>query len=205
MAISKIILNGVTQMDLTGDTVVADKLLSSYTAHGADGEPITGTSTAIVPSGTKSITANGTGIDVAQYASVDVAVSGASPVKTKTGTYKPTQTYNTTGNRAICTMSDIGFTPSRFILELDDKANTAKTQYMIVHTAYHLMGSGKAPARITIKYSNSSGTLSITQSAASWTTQSNAFLYTDGTTVYFRTTSSYILSANVIYMWTAYE
>lgn len=76
MAISKIILNGVTQMDLTGDTVAADKLLSAYTAHGADGEPITGTSTAIVPSGTKSITENGTGIDVAQYASVDVAVSG---------------------------------------------------------------------------------------------------------------------------------
>ena len=43
MAISKIILNGVTQMDLTGDTVVADKLLQSYTAHGADGEPIVGT------------------------------------------------------------------------------------------------------------------------------------------------------------------
>ena len=49
MAISKIILNGVTQMDLTGDTVVADKLLQSYTAHGADGEPIIGTSTAIIP------------------------------------------------------------------------------------------------------------------------------------------------------------
>ncbi len=41
----------------------------------------------IIPSGTKSITANGTGIDVAQYASVDVAVSGASPVKTATGTF----------------------------------------------------------------------------------------------------------------------
>lgn len=32
----------------------------------------------IIPSGTKSITANGTGIDVTQYASVDVAVSGTS-------------------------------------------------------------------------------------------------------------------------------
>lgn len=87
MAISKIILNGVAQMDLTGDTVVADKLLQSYTAHGADGEPITGTSTAIVPAGTKSITQNGTGIDVTAFASVDVAVSGATPVKTATGTF----------------------------------------------------------------------------------------------------------------------
>lgn len=42
MAISKIILNGVTQMDLTQDTVAADKLVQSYTAHGADGLSITG-------------------------------------------------------------------------------------------------------------------------------------------------------------------
>lgn len=43
MAIAKIVLNGVTQMDLTGDTVEADKILSSYTAHKKDGTQITGT------------------------------------------------------------------------------------------------------------------------------------------------------------------
>lgn len=43
MAISKIILNGVTQMDLTSDTVAAENLISPNTAHGADGEPIVGT------------------------------------------------------------------------------------------------------------------------------------------------------------------
>ena len=43
MAISKIILNGVTQMDLTQDTVAAGNLISPNTAHGADGEPIIGT------------------------------------------------------------------------------------------------------------------------------------------------------------------
>lgn len=43
MAFSKIILNGVTQMDVTQDTVAADKLLTGYTATGADGEKITGT------------------------------------------------------------------------------------------------------------------------------------------------------------------
>lgn len=42
MAISKIILNGVIQMDLTQDTVAADKLVQSYTAHGADGLLVTG-------------------------------------------------------------------------------------------------------------------------------------------------------------------
>ena len=43
MAISKIILNGVTQIDLTSDTVAANNLISPNTAHGADGEPVVGT------------------------------------------------------------------------------------------------------------------------------------------------------------------
>lgn len=37
MAISKIILNGVTQMNVTQDTVASNNLLSGYTATGADG------------------------------------------------------------------------------------------------------------------------------------------------------------------------
>ena len=41
--ISKVIYGNQTLMDLTGDTIVADKLLTGYTAHGADGAPITGT------------------------------------------------------------------------------------------------------------------------------------------------------------------
>lgn len=43
MANSKIIFGGETLIDLTSDTVKADKLLKNYTAHGADGELITGT------------------------------------------------------------------------------------------------------------------------------------------------------------------
>ena len=43
MAKSKIIYAGETLIDLTSDTVKEDKLLRGYTAHGADGEPITGT------------------------------------------------------------------------------------------------------------------------------------------------------------------
>lgn len=45
MANSKIIFNGKTLIDLTQDTVVADKLLTGHTAHGADGEVVTGTCT----------------------------------------------------------------------------------------------------------------------------------------------------------------
>jgi hypothetical protein len=43
MAISKVVYGGNTLIDLTGDTVKADKLLKGYKAHGADGEVINGT------------------------------------------------------------------------------------------------------------------------------------------------------------------
>lgn len=42
MAISKVIYGGQTLIDLTADTVVADKLLVGYKAHGADGEIVEG-------------------------------------------------------------------------------------------------------------------------------------------------------------------
>ena len=43
--VSKVIYGGQTLIDLTADTVVANKLLYGYTAHGADGEQITGSCT----------------------------------------------------------------------------------------------------------------------------------------------------------------
>lgn len=43
MAISKVIYGGETLIDLTADTIKKDKILKGYTAHGADGEAITGT------------------------------------------------------------------------------------------------------------------------------------------------------------------
>lgn len=42
MAVNKVIYGDQTLMDLTGDTVTADKLLSGATAHNASGEQITG-------------------------------------------------------------------------------------------------------------------------------------------------------------------
>lgn len=46
MANSKVVLsNGTVLIDLTADTVDASHLLSGYTAHGADGEAITGACT----------------------------------------------------------------------------------------------------------------------------------------------------------------
>lgn len=107
MAISKIILNGVTQMDVTGDTVTAATLMSPKTAHGADGVQITGTAVEKTLT-TKSITANGTynaSSDNADgYSSVTVNVSGGAS-NIVTGTFKGTTTgaamdvtLNYTGN-----------------------------------------------------------------------------------------------------------
>lgn len=75
MAISKIILNGVTQIDLTQDTVTTNNLITPNTAHGANGEAITGSaSQGITPTGTLNITENGT-YDVTNYASAVVSIS----------------------------------------------------------------------------------------------------------------------------------
>lgn len=45
MGVSKVIINGVTRVDLTDDTVAANKLLSGYIATAADGNEVTGTIT----------------------------------------------------------------------------------------------------------------------------------------------------------------
>ena len=45
MATSKVIYGGKTLIDLTADTIVEDKLLKGYTAHGADGEVVNGSCT----------------------------------------------------------------------------------------------------------------------------------------------------------------
>lgn len=45
MGINKVVYGGKTLIDLTGDTVTADKLLEGVTAHGKDGEVVTGACT----------------------------------------------------------------------------------------------------------------------------------------------------------------
>lgn len=97
---NKITLDGTTLMDISDTTIVASDVPTGKVFYGADGNRGTGTSTAIVPSGTKSITENGTGIDVAQYASVNVAVP--------TGTSKNVQVVQGTTRTTSSTMTAIG-------------------------------------------------------------------------------------------------
>ena len=46
MAVSKVIYNGTTLIDLTGDTIAADKILTGYVGHNNKGERIVGTASA---------------------------------------------------------------------------------------------------------------------------------------------------------------
>ena len=73
MAISKIILNGVTQMDVTQDTVASNNLLSGYTATKNDGTKVSGSYVPpSAPIGNIDITHAGQ-TDVTNYATATVA------------------------------------------------------------------------------------------------------------------------------------
>jgi hypothetical protein len=101
MANSKIIYYGEVLMDLTADTVKEDKLLKGYTAHGADGEPITGKCT--YDADTQDATATDAEILTNKSAYVrGVKINGKMPnngsvdgsISTKTGKYTVPQGYH---------------------------------------------------------------------------------------------------------------
>lgn len=101
MAVSKVVYGGNTLIDLTSDTVVADKLLKGYKAHGADGEVINGTCE--FDANTQDATASDTEILAGETAYVrgnkvagkmknNGAVAGK--ISTKDGTYTVPQGYH---------------------------------------------------------------------------------------------------------------
>lgn len=58
MGVSKVVYGGNTLIDLTGDTITPDKMLSGTTAHGKDGEPLVGSCGYDVDSGDATIQAS---------------------------------------------------------------------------------------------------------------------------------------------------
>lgn len=101
MAVSKVIYGGETLIDLTADTVTPEKILKGITAHGANGEPITGSceydantqdATATASEILKSKTAYNKGVKVTGTMPNNGAVTGT--ISTKTGTYIVPQGYH---------------------------------------------------------------------------------------------------------------
>ena len=101
MAISKVIYGGNTLIDLTADTVVAEKMLKGYTAHGANGEPVVGTCE--FDANTQDATASDTEILINKTAYVKgTKKTGKMPnngavvgkISTKTGVYTVPQGYH---------------------------------------------------------------------------------------------------------------
>lgn len=128
-------------------------------------------------------------------------------VKVKAGTFTPSETYNTTGNRLIVSLANIGFTPTKFVLQLADLASVNATQYAVIESSYEKCGDGNTPyyLRKTVRYSNTSGTIGANISTTAWTTQTNYYLYNDSTNIYLRTTNTFVLLKDKVYRWIAYE
>lgn len=101
MAVSKVVYGGKTLIDLTGDTVTGDKLLKGATAHGKDGEVITGVctfdvdsndATAAVAEALKGKTAYARGKKLVGTMPNNGAVTGT--IKTLTESYVIAQGYH---------------------------------------------------------------------------------------------------------------
>ena len=104
MAVNKVIMNTVDGenilIDLTSDTVTADKLAKGYTAHDASGNPITGTMESgsggipsVITAGDTPVLMNSLGILADR--SESVLSTGISLTVSKAGTYRfKTYVYN---------------------------------------------------------------------------------------------------------------
>lgn len=123
--------------------------------------------------------------------------------KVVTGTFTPTQTYNSSGNRKITDTATIGFTPTKFIIEVHNISDANQTQYAILRSSYEKLGNTNF--RNTTRYSNTSGSIAVSNNTGAWTTQTNYHLYFNSNNIYIRTASSYILPKDLQYDWIAIE
>ena len=144
MAISKIILNGVTQMDLTSDTVAASNLIAPNTAHGADGEAITGTASAASEPSLQSKT-NISPTTSSQTITADSGYDGLSSVQINA---MPSGTAGTpSASKGTASNHSIAVTPS------------------VTNTTGYITGGTNTGTAVTVTASELvSGTLSITSS-----------------------------------------
>ena len=152
--------------------------------------------------------ANATASDIASGKTA--YVNGAKVVGTASGggnTYKTgsvTFAQDYTGNAypKIVDLSTIGFTPSQFYFVIDDLSTLSGIAYVIIRCSFETCENG-GNVRTTLRYSNANGSLGTSQNVTSWTTNTNNHLYNDGTSIYFKTTTTDHIYKNKKYNWIA--
>lgn len=106
-----------------------------------------------------------------------------------TGTLTVASNVNTSTNTKITDTTAIGFTPKKFLFYRSDRSATSnhvnQASFVTLGSSYYV--------RTMTRYS--SNALSTSGNANNWTTQTAGYLYFNSNTVYFRSSSSYILPA----------
>lgn len=179
MAKNKIIYNGNTLIDLTGDTVTADKLLQGYTAHDRSGALIIGTATQ-----GGSVTQDQDGFIV--LPPDGGGSGGASSYRLISSTECEVEDGITYSNRDIvsinCTLSDIWTGSKILYVQIRDKAGPRNGHFYgsdtLIYNVYAANSDARATystgARVTIR-KKSDGTWDSTVSGG--TTGYGVFAY----------------------------
>ena len=114
------------------------------------------------------------------------------------GTLTVASAVNTNTNTKITDTTTIGFTPKAFLFYRSDRSATSnhinQASFVTLGSSYYV--------RTRTRYS--SNALSTNGDTNNWTTQSSGYLYFNSNTVYFRSSSSYIL-ANGTWNWVAIQ
>ena len=184
-------------VDVTNYASASVNVPNSYSS-GDEGKVVS--NGALVSQTSDTVTANGT-VDTTLINSLTVNVPSGLAVKT--GEYTPSETYNTTGNQLITSISNIGFTPTKFYFFVDDISDIATTQYALLSASYEELGSSEYPLRVETKVNSTNGSLTSAAVKSAWTTQANNHLLLSSGNIYFRTTSTVQLISGVKYKWIA--
>lgn len=138
----------------------------------------------------------GDSADADRVLSVTGTYTGGGSSDVAMGTLTVASNVNTSASTAITTTTTIGFTPTKFLFYRSDRAATSnhvnQASFVTLGSSYYV--------RTMTRYSNNA--LSTSGNANNWTTQTAGYLYFNSNTVYFRSSSSYILSAGTWY-WVA--